>query len=332
MAAFLHHNLQDALPDDHRGAVIAIGNFDGVHLGHQRVLEKSKSVARQLGCPCYALSFEPHPRTLFRPNSPVFRLTDEAMKARVLEALSINGLLTLPFTKELAATHAEDFVRTFLLDRAKALHVISGFNFHFGKDRGGSPEYLKQAGEKLGFGVTIIDAYSENNADTGDPVSSSRIRRLLGSGDVTAASTLLGYRWMVSGTVEKGAQLGRTLNYPTANLSVAENCHLAHGIYAVRLRRENGKLHNGVASFGRRPTFDNGKVLLETFVFDFSDDLYGENIEISLFEFLRFEEKFDTVDDLVAQMDMDSQKAADILDSATPLSELDEKLTFDGLI
>lgn len=331
MGDFLHHNLEKPLPEAQGSGVIAIGNFDGVHRGHQWVLEKAKSVASELDCPCYALSFEPHPRTLFRPNSPVFRLTDEAMKARTLKAFGIDGLLTLPFTKELAGTEARQFVQTYLLQQACARHVISGFNFHFGKDRGGSPEFLQAMGAELGFGVTIIDAFSEDDVQAGEPVSSSRIRRLLGAGDVGFAAELLGYHWLVSGTVIKGAQLGRTLNYPTANLALPESCHLAQGIYAVRLRRENGQLFDGVASYGRRPTFDNGEALLETFIFDFSDDLYGEHIEVSLFKYLRGEEKFDSVEDLIEQMDRDSEQARLYLNQIKALSPLDQTLNFDGL-
>lgn len=327
MIRFIHHNLDRALPDDARGGVIAIGNFDGVHRGHQSVLESAKQLANDLGTQCYALSFEPHPRTLFRPQSPVFRLTPESMKASVLQAFGVDGLLTLPFTRDLASTSADGFVDEYLVGRAGAGHVISGFNFHFGKDRAGSPEFLKQAGSARGFGVTIVEAHADENSE---PISSSRIRRSLGAGDVAEAAGLLGFRWGVSGEVIKGAQLGRTLGYPTANLSLPESCHLAHGIYAVRLRRADSSLHDGVASYGRRPTFDNGPALLETFVFDFSDDLYGEKIEVSLFAYLRGEEKFDGADALVEQMDKDSAEARACLAGVEPLSPLDSTLNFGG--
>ncbi len=326
---FLRHTLEKTLSEAARGGVIAIGNFDGVHRGHQMVLDHARAVAAQSGGKSYVLSFEPHPRTLFRPDSPVFRLTPEPMKARVLEAFGMDGLLVLPFTRDLANTSADGFVDEFLTGHAGAAHVISGFNFLFGKDRQGSPEFLKEAGEKRGFGVTIIDAHEDENAE---PISSSRIRRSLGAGDVAEAAGLLGYRWCVAGTVIKGAQIGRTLNFPTANVELPESCHLAHGIYAVRLRRADGTLHDGVASYGRRPTFDNGPALLETFVFDFSDDLYGEEIEVSLFSFLRGEEKFDNAEALVAQMDLDSVQARTLLKSCAPLSPLDQKLTFDGKV
>ena len=329
MTTFVHHNLSQPVAPSIGGAVVAIGNFDGVHRGHQVVLERARRIASGKNVPCLALSFEPHPRTLFRPQSPVFRLTPEHMKARVLQAFGMNGLLTLPFTIELAGTSADMFIDDFLLDRAKASHVVSGFNFHFGKDRVGTPTYLEQYGAQKGFGVTIVDAVSQDGET--EPVSSSRIRRQLGAGQVSEAANLLGYRWQVSGEVIKGAQLGRTLNYPTANLSLQGSCRLAHGIYAVRLRRSDGSLYDGVASYGRRPTFDNGEALLETFIFDFSDDLYGEQIDVSLFSYLRGEEKFSSVEALVEQMDKDSENAKADLLSAQPLSTLDEKLNFAGL-
>ncbi len=329
MADFLHHNLDQTVADSHAGGVVAIGNFDGVHRGHQMVLEQAENIARKTGQRCFALSFEPHPRTLFKPDSPVFRLTDETMKGRVLKAFGVDGLLTLPFTRELASTSAEDFVKEYLLGRARASHVISGFNFHFGKDRAGSPEFLRKAGQRLGFGVSIIEAISDVGLADAEPISSSRIRRHLGAGLVSDAASLLGYHWLVEGEVIQGAQLGRTLNFPTANLSLPASCHLAHGIYAVRLRRADGSLHDGVASYGRRPTFDNGPALLETFIFDFCDDLYGETVAVSLIARLRGEEKFDSADALVVQMEKDCIDARSVLAEVQPRSKLDQILNFD---
>ncbi|MEP0941444.1 MAG: bifunctional riboflavin kinase/FAD synthetase [Rhizobiaceae bacterium] len=332
MSSFYHHQLDKPVADDQAGSVIAIGNFDGVHRGHQVVLEQALAIARDKGVQCFALSFEPHPRTLFNPDSPVFRLTEEPLKARVLQAFGVDGLLVLEFTRDLAGTSAEDFVKELLVGRARASHVVSGFNFHFGKNRAGSPDFLRQAGQTFGFGVTIVDAKTDeggDNQDNGpDIISSSRIRRLLGAGDVDAAAQLLGYRWLVSGKVIKGAQLGRTLNYPTANLELAQNCHLAHGIYAVHLRTADGSLHHGVASYGRRPTFDNGRALLETFIFDFDRDIYGEEISVTLLDYLRPELKFESAGELVIQMDKDSLRARQCLANSDALSELDAALNF----
>ena len=228
--SLLLHDLTRKLPEPKRGGVIAIGNFDGVHRGHQVVLQTAKDLAEAKKVPCLALSFEPHPRTLFRPQSPVFRLTPQDQKARVMAAFGLHGLLNLPFTRDLASTIADEFVDEFLVERAGADHIVTGYDFHFGKDRQGTPEFLIQAGEKRGFGVTIVSAHSDENAE---PISSSRIRRSLGAGNISEASGLLGYRWCVSGEVIKGAQLGRTLGYPTANLALPESCHLAHGIAPV---------------------------------------------------------------------------------------------------
>ena len=328
MNRFLHHNLSAELDPEAKGGVIAIGNFDGVHIGHQYVLQAAMDQAKELGKPCYALSFEPHPRTLFQPQSPVFRLTPEVMKSRILQAYGLDGLLVLPFTQELANTPADEFVEEFLLGKSGVSHVVSGFNFHFGKGRKGSPKFLRNAGKELGFGVTIVDAVSDG---TTTPISSSTIREHLENSEIDHASRLLSYRWNIKGDVIKGAQLGRTLNYPTANLALPANSQLAHGIYAVRVRREDGNLYNGVASFGRRPTFDNGEALFETFIFDFSEDIYGENIEVSLFAYLRGEEKFESVDELVSQMDDDSRNARNVLANCKPLSELDQRLNFYGL-
>ncbi|MGI9366706.1 MAG: bifunctional riboflavin kinase/FAD synthetase [Rhizobiaceae bacterium] len=330
MSTFYHHQLNSPVSADQAGAVVAIGNFDGVHMGHQVVLDRARSLAAKNRTKCFALSFEPHPRTLFKPDSPVFRLTDEAMKARVLEAFGLDGMLVLEFTKELAATSAEGFVDEFLLARAKASHVVSGFNFHFGKKRTGSPEYLRQRGAESGFGVEIVEPVTDLSAESGELVSSSRVRRLLGSGDVAAAAKLLGYHWLVSGKVIKGAQLGRTLEFPTANIELPANCHLAHGIYTVRLRTADGEIHDGVASYGRRPTFDNGRASLETFIFDFNADIYGQNISVSLIEYIRGEEKFDTVEALVAQMHRDTSVARATLDKFKPFSLLDSTLTGNG--
>jgi riboflavin kinase/FMN adenylyltransferase len=325
VAAFLRHDLTSPVPEEVRGAVLAIGNFDGVHLGHRTVLDEAMALGRAQGVPTFALTFEPHPRTLFKPESPVFRLTPQPVKARVLEMAGLDGVLVLPFTRELAATSAQGFVDTYLAEATGASHVVTGFNFMFGAQRQGTPEFLASAGDVANFGVTVVDAHLE---DDGEAISSSRIRRLLGAGDVSRASDLLGWRWCVSGKVAPGAKLGRTLGYPTANIALPASAHLAHGVYAVRLRRANGSLHDGVASFGRRPTFDNGAPLLETFVFDFDHDLYGEEIEVALFERLRGEEKFDSADALVRQMDRDSEAARTVLAQAKPLSDLDRALTF----
>ena len=314
------------LPPHLRGGVVAIGNFDGVHRGHQAVLGRALEEAERLGAPALALTFEPHPRKVFRPDEPLFVLTPPPMKARLLSLLGFDAMVEQAFTRTFAAQSPEMFI-TDVLDRCLGVgHVVTGFDFHFGKDRQGGPAYLMQAGERHGFGVTLVDAFRDEGADV---ISSSRIRALLEGGDVVEAAGLLGYRFTVEAEVVGGQQLGRTLGFPTANMALPADTALRHGIYAVRFRRADGTLHDGVANFGRRPTVDdNGAPLLETFLFDFSGDLYGETCAVSLFGWLRGEEKFDGLDALVVQMKRDEAEARALLAGVRPLSELDGKVTF----
>lgn len=313
------------LPSELRGAVVAIGNFDGVHRGHQAVLERALVEAQRIGAPALVLTFDPHPRQLFRPELPHFVLTPPAMRARLIALLGLDGVVEVPFTREFSSTSAERFVSEILLERLGASHCLTGFDFHFGKDRAGGPAYLMESGARHGFGVTLVDAFRDEGADV---ISSSRIRAALAAGDLAEANGLLGYRYTVEGEVVGGEKLGRTLGFPTANMRLP-NSQLRHGVYAVRLRRADGSLHDGVASFGRRPTVtDNGAPLLETFVFDFNGDLYGETCQVSLFAFLRGEEKFASLDDLIVQMKRDVEEARAVLGAARPLSQLDARIAF----
>jgi riboflavin kinase/FMN adenylyltransferase len=314
------------LPAHLRGGVVAIGNFDGVHRGHQAVLGRALDEARRLGVPALALTFEPHPRKVFQPDEPLFVLTPPSMKARLLALLGFDGMVEQKFTREFAAQSAEAFVTEVLEHCLGVSHAVTGFDFHFGKDRQGGPAFLMAAGERHGFGVTLVDAFRDEGAEV---VSSSRIRALLEEGDVAQAAGLLGYRFTVEAEVVGGQQLGRTLGFPTANMTLPAGAALRHGIYAVRFRRADGTLHDGVASFGRRPTVDdNGAPLLETFVFDFSGDLYGEICSVSFFGWLRGEEKFDGLEPLVAQMKRDEEEARALLAGVRPLSELDGNVAF----
>jgi riboflavin kinase / FMN adenylyltransferase len=314
------------LPSHLRGGVVAIGNFDGVHRGHRVVLDRALSLASECGCPALVLTFEPHPRSVFRPNEPVFRLTPAPLRARLLDALSFDAVIEQPFDRPFAAVSAEDFVSGVLRDALAIRHVVTGVDFHFGRERRGGPAFLMGEGERLGFGVTLVDAFRDEGAEV---VSSSRIRAMLSEGDVAQAAGLLGYRYAVQGTVTGGKQLGRTLGYPTANMVLPPETALAHGIYAVRFRRPDGALHDGVASFGRRPTVDeNGAPLLETFLFDFNSDLYGEEATVSFFGFLRPEAKFSSLDELMTQMKIDEAEARALLSGITPLGSLDAALSF----
>jgi riboflavin kinase / FMN adenylyltransferase len=314
------------IPEKLRGGVVAIGNFDGVHHGHRAVLDRALKLARAKNLPALVLTFEPHPRTVFKPDAPVYRLTPAPMKAEMLQALGFDGVVEQPFGRDFSNHSAEDFVRQVLVGGFGVSDVVTGFDFHFGKGREGGPAFLMEAGSRHGFGVALTDAMRDDRSEV---VSSSRIREALAAGDMNAAAHLLGYRFRVTSEVVHGKKLGRTLGYPTANMSLALETELAHGIYAVRFRRQNGSLHDGVASFGRRPTVtDSGAPILETFLFDFDGDLYGEHATVSLFERLRGEQKFDGLESLVAQMNRDSQNAKDVLAKALPLSEIDAKLNF----
>jgi len=222
------------LPAPLRGGVVAIGNFDGVHRGHQAVLGRALEEARERGVPALALTFEPHPRKIFRPDVPLFVLTPPPMKAKLLSCLGFSALVVQPFTREFAELSAETFVTDILHGNLGICHVVTGFNFHFGKNRQGGPAYLMAAGERHGFGVTLVDAFRDEGADI---VSSSRIRALLENGEPVEAAGLLGYRFTVEGEVIGGQKLGRTLGFPTANMKLSPQTTLKEGIYAVRFRR-----------------------------------------------------------------------------------------------
>ncbi len=326
MTVFHRNEKKEALPSLLTGGVVAIGNFDGVHRGHQAVLSRALERAEALGVPALVLTFEPHPRSVFNPQKPVFRLTPAPLRARLLEAMGFQSVIEYPFDVDFSQRSAEDFVRSILVEWLGAREVVTGFDFHFGKGREGGPAFLMEAGIRHGFGVTLVDAFRDEGADV---VSSSRIRNLLAEGNVSEAAGLLGYRFTVEVEVVKGNQLGRTLGFPTANMKLPPEATLRAGIYAVRFRRPDGVIRDGVASFGYRPTVtDNGAAWLETFVFDFSGDLYGETCSVSFFGHLRDEWKFDGLDPLVAQIRKDEQEARALLAGVRPIGALDEKISF----
>jgi riboflavin kinase/FMN adenylyltransferase len=298
-----------------RGAVVAMGNFDGVHLGHRAVIEAALQMGRAHGRPALAVTFEPHPRSYFSPNSPQFRLTDEAAKLRLLAGTGLSGAVVMTFDKGRAGTTAQDFIHHELIGRLGISGIAVGYDFHFGKGRVGSPSLLVSEAPRLGIEVDV-----QAHVDIEErPVSSSAIRMALAEGQIGAATTMLGGPWFVTGEVIHGEKRGRDLGYPTANIRLDRNCGLKHGIYAVRVGRGQGKDQvrlNGVASFGRRPTFDNGAPLLEVFLFDFKGDLYGETLDVAFIAFIREELKFDSVEALVTRMDDDSAIARAALAAA----------------
>jgi riboflavin kinase / FMN adenylyltransferase len=293
-------------------AVLAIGNFDGAHLGHRAVIERTKRLATELRAPCAVLTFEPHPADFFAGRPVVFRLTPQAVKARALEALGLDGAVILTFDAGLAALSAEEFVRDVLVGRLGVAAVVIGWDFHFGKGRSGSPAFLKDAGARYGFTVDIIGKIEAPEGGRSEAISSTAIRRDLETGDVKAAARLLGRDYAVIGTVIPGQKLGRTLGVPTANIALEPSNRLAHGVYAVQVFID-GARYDGVASFGTRPTVDDGAPLLETFLFDFDGDLYGRSIEVAFVKRIRGEEKFDSLAALVAEMERDKAKARAIL-------------------
>jgi riboflavin kinase/FMN adenylyltransferase len=298
-----------------KGTVVAMGNFDGVHLGHRAVIAAALQMAHGHGRPALAVTFEPHPRRFFSPNTPQFRLTDEAAKLRLLAGTGLAGAVVMTFDKARAGTSAQDFIHHELIERLGISGIAVGYDFHFGKGRVGSPSLLVNEAPRLGIEVDV-----QPHVDIEErPVSSSAIRMALAEGQIDDATRMLGAPWFVTGEVMHGEKRGRELGFPTANIRLDAHCGLKHGIYAVRVGRGQGKdqvRFDGVASFGRRPTFDNGAPLLEVFLFDFKGDLYGTVLDVAFIGFIREELKFDHVDALVAQMNDDSARARATLAAA----------------
>lgn len=291
-----------------RGAVLAIGNFDGVHRGHRAVIAAACDRAKSLGKTAAVLTFEPHPRAFFNPGEPLFRLTDEAAKLRLLASTGLDGAIVLTFDAALAGLSAESFVERILVERFAVSGAVIGFNFHFGKNRAGSPAFLVAQGRRFGFTVDVVAPFELN----GRPVSSGPIRDALADGRLDDAAAWLGFPWFVSGEVIHGDKRGRELGFPTANLSLDAACGLRHGVYAVRVAHR-GRHYDGVANFGRRPMFDSGVVLLEVFLFDFAGDLYGQRIDVAFIGWIREEKMFASVEELVQAVREDSRMAREAL-------------------
>jgi len=292
-----------------RGATVAIGNFDGVHLGHQAVLRQAASVT---GAPLGVVTFEPHPREILIPDAPPFRLMNAEARSHRLAKLGVIHLYELPFNAALMALSPEDFARDILGERLGLAHVTVGQDFRFGRNRAGTADDLKAFGDRFGFGVTIAKLVET----AGLEVSSTRIREALAEGRPRDAAMMLGHQHRIEGVVERGDQRGRDLGYPTANMSITGLHPPKFGVYAVRidvLTGENAGRYDGVASLGVRPMFGENIPNLETHVFDFRGDLYGSQMSVALVEYLRPEEKFDSLEALIVQMDADSARAREIL-------------------
>jgi riboflavin kinase/FMN adenylyltransferase len=304
-----------APPKGLEGAVVAIGNFDGAHRGHRGLIARARALAARLGKPCAALTFEPHPSDYFAKKSVIFRLTPADAKSLALARLGLDGAIVLSFDAALAGLTAQEFVDDVLIRRLGVSGVVVGYDFQFGKARAGTPDFLRAQGAARGFAVEIVDKIVADAEGSLEAVSSTLIRRALEAGDVARAAHLLGHPYLVVGTVEHGAKLGRKLGFPTANIRLDPSTRLAHGVYAVRIRID-GARRDGVASFGVRPTVDDGPPLLEVFVFDFSGDLYGKTVEVDFVAFLRPEARFDSLEALIVQMRRDEDEARRILRGA----------------
>ena len=313
MRIFRHHR---DVPDAYKGAVIAVGNFDGVHLGHQALIAETRRLAQERGGLLGVLAFEPHPQEFFRPSPESFRLTPFRTKARLIAEEGTDVMFALAFDAEMAARSAQDFVLEVLVDGLGASHIVVGADFQFGKGRSGNTNVLAYMGEMEGFGITVFEPVAAKGAGK---ISSTRIRDALKQGRPGEAAQLLGHWWTVESRVEHGAQRGRALGFPTANMRLVDCLKPAFGIYAVRtMIMENDKpvaRHDGVANFGIRPMsmFKTNDPLLETFLFDFSGDLYGQHLAVEFVAFLRPEAKLEDVETLRAQIAKDSEAAREVL-------------------
>ncbi len=298
--------VDEPVPAVLRGAVAAIGNFDGVHRGHGALVAAVLAEARTSGHPAVALTFEPHPRAFFRPEAPMFRLTGPEAKEILFARSGLDGLIVRRFDAALAGTGARAFVMDWLRDDLGLSGVVVGHDFHFGRAREGTPAVLETLCREAGLTCRLVAPVALPGEE--EAISSSKIRAALAAGEVERANALLGYRWFVMGSVRHGDKRGRTLGYPTANIALAD-CDLAHGIYAVRIGLPDRTVRDGVASYGRRPTFDHGAPLLEVNLFDFAGDLYGQDLVVEFVGYIRGEEKFDSAEALIARMHVDSAEA-----------------------
>ncbi len=295
------------LPAKAQDCVIVIGNFDGVHLGHQQLLNQARAIANDLGKQLGVLTFEPHPRKLFRPDEQPTRITPMALKRERLAANDIDHMFCLNFNWDLASLSADDFIHRILKDGLNAAHILVGFDFKFGQMRGGTPKTIKDAG----LPVTIIDEIKNDSAQT---LSSSRVRQLLRHGEIKQANAMLGWDWEIHGEIFKGDQRGRELGYPTANMPLGDTVHPAYGIYACYAQIEGeDEWHKAAANIGIRPMFEVDTAQVETFIFDFDREIYGKTVRVKPVKRLRSEAKFDSLKTLIQQMEKDCNQAREIL-------------------
>ena len=312
----LYRSLAD-LPADGQGAVLAIGNFDGVHLGHQQVIADASALAEAKGVPLGVMLFDPHPQQFFAPDAPPFRLTRLATRAALLAGLGVDFTLALPFDAAMAACEAEDFITDILVGKLNVSAVCVGYDFCFGKGRKGNFAMLRDVGGEMGFETFATEAVLQ--PDTTNPFSSSAIRNFLRDGEPEKAAALMGHAFAVEAEVQTGDRRGRTIGFATANMPLDDYVLPKFGVYAVRADILDGDFAGqalrGVANLGLRPTVGTDKPRLESHFFDFDGDLYGANLRVSLLHFIRPEQKFDGLDALKAQIAKDSDKAREMLGS-----------------
>jgi riboflavin kinase/FMN adenylyltransferase len=294
-----------AVPRALRGGIVALGNFDGFHRGHQQVVARAVERARAEGRPVLVATFDPHPVRFFRPETAPFRLTSLDQRQRLFGAAGADAMIVFAFGAGLAETPADEFISNNLLDLIGAAGVVTGEDFTFGRGRGGNVDVLEAAGARLGFSVDAVGPVSDEEG----PISSSRIRRALQQGDCETATRLLTRPFAIEGVVEHGDKRGRTIGYPTANVALGPYLRPRFGIYAVRGRLADGRVVDGAANLGIRPTFEPPRELLEPYFFGFEGDLYGQTVEVELISFLRPEEKYESLEALTAQMAADCDEA-----------------------
>jgi riboflavin kinase/FMN adenylyltransferase len=298
------------LPVSQRGAAVAVGAFDGVHRGHQAVIASARAAAQHLGAPLAVVSFDPHPRRLFQPEAAPFRLMTADQMARAMAPLGVDRLYLIPFDREMAGMTDEEFARRVLSEGLGVAHAAVGFDFTFGKGRSGSPEALRTYGQELGFTVSVTDRIDDVS---GLKLSSSAVREALKAGDMDRAAAILGRPFAIQGEVIHGDKRGRTIGVPTANITMGDYMRPAYGVYATRTRLPDGRVVNGVANLGVRPMFEIEQPLLEVWLLDFNESLYGQTLETELIAFLRGEMKFDGLDALKVQIEADAAAARAVL-------------------
>ena len=298
-----------------RGSVVALGNFDGFHRGHQVVIGEAGRLARLLGLKLTVVVTEPHPVSFFAPNAPPFRLTPFRERSQLLERFGVDQLLVLPFDKELAGMSAQDFVLDILVEGLGAEHVFVGYDYRFGSKRGGGTDVLGYMGEMEGFGLSVIKAVTVGlEGYAGEVYSSTVVRKALQNGEARKAAALLGHWWTINGRVTQGDQRGRTINFPTANVELGESLQPKLGVYAVRARLDDeDRFIMGVANIGKRPTFDKHDVLMEVHLFDFNEEIYDRHLRVELVAFLRPEMKFGGLEELQTQITKDCRIAKIVL-------------------